>query len=321
MTLVDGGAAEGAASMRMALELEGICKRYGDFEAVRDLSFQVAAGRICGFLGPNGAGKTTTIRMILGLVEPTSGRLSVLGAHDGRAVRSRIGFLPEERGLYRRMTPIEAISFLASLKGLSGGEARRRARRLLEDNGLGQAMTRQIRSLSKGMAQKVQLLSALAHEPELVILDEPFSGLDPVNQQELEGLIRGLAERGATVLFSTHVMQHAERLCEQVVLLSRGRKVFDGPVEQARAAAPRRLVLEGAIAPEAAAALPGLIEVACEPLAAGGVRVTGVLAPGAPAQVPLRAAFERGLDITRFELKEPQLHDAFIVLTGQDLAA
>jgi ABC-2 type transport system ATP-binding protein len=307
--------------MRAALTLDGIGKRYGDFDAVRDLSFEVAQGRICGFLGPNGAGKTSTLRMILGLIAPTSGRLSVLGAPDGRAIRSKIGFLPEERGLYRRMTPVEAISFLATLKGLSGGEARRRARTLLEDHGLGAAMNRQIRSLSKGMAQKVQLLSALAHNPELVILDEPFSGLDPVNQQDLEALIRGLAARGATVLFSTHVMQHAERLCEQVVLLSGGRKVFDGGVEAARAAAPRRLILEGAIAPEAARGLPGLVEVACEPMTTGGMRVTAILAPGAPAQTPLRAAFERGFDITRFELKEPQLHDAFIVLTGAELAA
>jgi ABC-2 type transport system ATP-binding protein len=307
--------------MRAALKLEGIGKRYGDFQAVRDLSFEVAQGRICGFLGPNGAGKTSTIRMILGLVVPTEGRIDILGAPDGRTVRSRIGFLPEERGLYRRMTPIEAITFLAGLKGLSSADARRRAKSLLEDHGLGHAMKRQIRSLSKGMAQKVQLLSALAHEPELVILDEPFSGLDPVNQQELELMIRGLAAGGATVLFSTHVMQHAERLCEQVVLLSRGRKVFDGAVEAARGAAPRRLVLEGAIAPEAAGALPGLGEIACEPLAGGGVRVSGVLAAGAQPQATLKAAFERGLDITRFELKEPQLHDAFIVLTGQEIAA
>jgi ABC-2 type transport system ATP-binding protein len=307
--------------MQTALKLDGIGKRYGDFEAVRDLSFEVPEGRICGFLGPNGAGKTSTIRMILGLVEPTSGHLSVLGAGDGRTVRSRIGFLPEERGLYRRMTPVEAITFLSSLKGLTPADARQRAIKLLEENNLGQAMNRQIRTLSKGMAQKVQLLSALAHDPELVILDEPFSGLDPVNQQELEGLIRGLAARGSTVLFSTHVMQHAERLCEQVVLMSRGRKVFDGIVDQARSAAPRRLILEGAISREAAIALPGLSDIACEPMADGGARVTGILAPGAPAQAPLRAAFERGLDITRFELKEPQLHDAFIVLTGQELAA
>jgi ABC-2 type transport system ATP-binding protein len=305
--------------MANALELDEIGKRYGDFEAVRDLSFKVGRGRICGFLGPNGAGKTSTIRMILGLVTPTSGRMNVLGAADGSMVRERIGFLPEERGLYRRMTPVEAIVFLAGLKGVPEGEARRRARRLLEDNGLGAAMDRQIRLLSKGMAQKVQLLSAIAHQPELVILDEPFSGLDPVGQQGLERLIRGLAEQGATVLFSTHVMQHAERLCEQVVLLSRGRKVFDGAVDQARAAAPRRLILEGGLCHATAAALPGLRELVCEPIGEGAMRVSGVLDPGASAQAPLRAAFERGLDITRFEVKEPQLHDAFIVLTGEAL--
>ncbi len=302
--------------MQAALRLEGVTKRYGDFEAVHELSFQAAQGRICGFLGPNGAGKTSTIRMILGLVEPTAGQISVLGAADGRHVREKIGFLPEERGLYRRMTPVGAITFLASLKGLSTGEARRRAKGLLEAHGLGQAMNRQIRSLSKGMAQKVQLLSALVHEPELVILDEPFSGLDPVNQQELETIIRALAQRGATVLFSTHVMQHAERLCEQVVLIARGRKVFDGQVDAARAAAPRRLILEGALDPGQVAALPGLAEISTERLEAGGIKVSAVLSNGAPAQEALRAAFAQGLDITRFELKEPQLHDAFIVLTG-----
>ena len=307
--------------MTAALRLEGVTKRYGDFEAVRDLSFQAAQGRICGFLGPNGAGKTSTIRMILGLVEPTRGAISVLGAADGRQVREKIGFLPEERGLYRRMTPIGAITFLTSLKGMPTGEARRRAKALLEAHGLGEAMNRQIRSLSKGMAQKVQLLSALAHEPELVILDEPFSGLDPVNQQELETTIRGLAQRGATVLFSTHVMQHAERLCEQVVLIAKGRKVFDGRVEAARAAAPRKLILEGALDPGQVAALPGLADVAVEPLEGGGIKVSATLLNGAPAQEALRAAFAQGLDITRFELKEPQLHDAFIVLTGAGAAA
>jgi ABC-2 type transport system ATP-binding protein len=259
--------------------------------------------------------------MILGLVSPTAGRISVLGADDGRKVRARIGFLPEERGLYRRMTPVGAIAFLASLKGVPGGEARRRAKALLEAHGLGPAMNRQIRALSKGMAQKVQLLSALAHEPELVILDEPFSGLDPVNQQELETMIRALAQRGATVLFSTHVMQHAERLCEQVVLIAAGRKVFDGKVEAARAAAPRRLILEGRFEVGQVAALPGLAEAKAEQLDDGTRRVAAVLAAGAPAQDALRAAFAQGLDITRFELKEPQLHDAFIVLTGGEIAA
>jgi ABC-2 type transport system ATP-binding protein len=299
----------------VALALEGVTKRYGAFTAVDELSFTAKAGRILGFLGPNGAGKTSTIRMILGLIAPTAGRITVLGSPDAQSVRDRIGFLPEERGLYRRMTPVAAITFLAGLKGVPAAEGRRRARAMLEAQGLGEAMNLQIRSLSKGMAQKVQLLSALAHEPDLVLLDEPFSGLDPVNQQALEALIRGLAARGATVIFSTHVMQHAERLCDQVVLLAEGRKVFDGTVNQARAAAPRTLMLEGDFDPAAVADLPGLGEPAVEAREEGGVRVTAALLPGAPAQEALKAAFAKGLDIQRFELREPHLHDAFIVLT------
>ncbi len=302
--------------MQAALELESVTKRYGDFEAVRDLSFQVQPGKILGFLGPNGAGKTSTIRMILGLITPTSGSVTVLGGRDARQVRDRIGFLPEERGLYRRMTPVAAIAFLAGLKGVPVAEGRRRAHRMLDEQGLGEAKDRQIRALSKGMAQKVQLLSALAHQPDLVLLDEPFSGLDPVNQQSLETLIKGLAARGATVVFSTHVMQHAERLCDQVVLLANGRKVFDGTVDQARSAAPRRLILEGAFDPTALAGLPGLGERSVETLEEGAIRVTAVLQGGAPAQAALVAAFGLGLDIRRFELREPHLHDAFIVLTN-----
>jgi ABC-2 type transport system ATP-binding protein len=302
--------------MQAALELDSVTKRYGDFAAVSDLSFRVEPGKILGFLGPNGAGKTSTIRMILGLIAPTSGAVSVLGARDVRQVRDRIGFLPEERGLYRRMTPVAAIAFLAGLKGVPMAEGRRRARAMLDDQGLGEAKDRQIRTLSKGMSQKVQLLSALAHEPDLVLLDEPFSGLDPVNQQSLEALIRGLAARGATVVFSTHVMQHAERLCDQVVLLAKGRKVFDGTVDQARSAAPRSLILEGVFDPAALAGLPGLGERSVETADEGAIRVTAALQAGAPAQAALMAAFGLGLDIRRFELREPHLHDAFIVLTS-----
>jgi ABC-2 type transport system ATP-binding protein len=302
--------------MDLALMLDGVTKRYGGFTAVRDLSFQVKRGAILGFLGPNGAGKTTTLRMILGLVSPSAGRVEVLGETDGSKLRSRIGFLPEERGLYRRMTAVGAIAFFASLKGIPRGEAKRRGRKLLEDNGLGEAADRPIRALSKGMAQKVQLLSAIAHEPDLVILDEPFSGLDPVNQQSLEDIIRGLAKRGSTVVFSTHVMQHAERLCDQVVLIADGVKVFDGNVAEACAVAPRTLVLEGALAADALCGAPGLVDVATERLEDGRMRLTAKLAPGAPVQAALKAAFARDLDISRLELKEPHLHDAFITLTG-----
>lgn len=299
-----------------ALTLEDVSKRYGEFQAVRDLSFSVRKGAICGFLGPNGAGKTSTIRMILGLQPATTGSITILGAPDGRMVRDRIGFLPEERGLYKKMTPVDAIAFFGSLKGVPTGEGRRRAKEMLEAQGLGGSRSKKMKELSKGMAQKVQLIASVVHRPEFVILDEPFSGLDPVNQQGLETVIRDLAANGATVLFSTHVMQHAERLCDQVVLIARGRKAFDGTVAEARATSRRFLELEGAIAADQAGALPGVasVEVIAEH---DGVRtLKAALSKGAPGQEALKAAFLNGLDVRRFELKEPTLHDAFIDLTG-----
>jgi len=302
--------------MAAALTLEGVSKRYGDFQAVRDLSFQVQKGAICGFLGPNGAGKTSTIRMILGLQAATSGRIEILGSDDGRKVRDRIGFLPEERGLYKKMTPVDAIAFLGSLKGVPTAEGRRRAREMLEAQGLGASRNKKMKELSKGMAQKVQLIAAVVHRPEFVILDEPFSGLDPVNQMGLETVIRDLAANGATVLFSTHVMQHAERLCDRVVLVARGRKAFEGTVAEARATSPRFLELEGIIAPEAVAGLPGVtgVEILSD---ADGVRtLKAALATHAAGQETLKAAFLTGLDVRRFELRQPSLHDAFIDLTG-----
>lgn len=301
--------------MTSALVLDGVTKRYGGFTAVDDLSFTAEAGKILGFLGPNGAGKTSTLRMALGLIAPTAGRVSILGESDAARVRHKIGFLPEERGLYRRMTPLAAITFLARLKGVPDAVARRRARELLDAHGLTTAMNKPIRSLSKGMAQKVQLLSTLAHDPDLVLLDEPFSGLDPVNQQSLETLIRDLANRGATVIFSTHVMQHAERLCDQVVLMARGRKVFDGTVKAAQATTPRVLLLEGAFEAAALNALPGLHEITTTVLDGGGTRATARMQNGTPVHAVLKQAFERQLDITRFEVREPSLHDAFIGLT------
>ena len=299
-----------------ALTLDGVSKRYGDFDAVRDLSFQVRKGSICGFLGPNGAGKTSTLRMILGLQPATSGRIEILGASDGRQVRDRIGFLPEERGLYKKMTPVEAIAFFGALKGVPMAEGRSRAKALLEQQGLGAAQKKKMKELSKGMAQKVQLIASVVHQPEFVILDEPFSGLDPMNQQGLEAMIRDLAANGATVLFSTHVMQHAERLCDKVVLLARGRKAFEGTVDQAKATSPRFLDLDGAIDAQAAAALPGVAGVETVSEQDGVRRLKIALSPGAAGQETLKAAFLNGLDVRGFALKEPTLHDAFIGLTG-----
>ena len=302
--------------MVAALTLDGISKKYGGFQAVSDLSFQVEKGTICGFLGPNGAGKTSTLRMILGLQSATSGRIDILGADDGRKVRDRIGFLPEERGLYKKMTPVDAIAFFGGLKGVPTSEGRKRAREMLTQMGLGDAQKKKMKELSKGMAQKVQLIASVVHRPEFVILDEPFSGLDPMNQQGLEAMIRALAADGATVLFSTHVMQHAERLCDKVVLLARGKKAFEGTVDQARATSPRFLELEGALDVAAVAGLPGVsgVEVLNE---YDGVRTLRAgLAQGAGGQEALKSAFLTGMDVRRFQIKEPTLHDAFIALTG-----
>jgi len=302
--------------MVAALTLDGISKRYGGFQAVSDLSFEVEKGTICGFLGPNGAGKTSTLRMILGLQPATSGRIEILGADDGRKVRDRIGFLPEERGLYKKMTPVDAIAFFGGLKGLPVVEGRKRAREMLEQMGLGDAQKKKMKELSKGMAQKVQLIASVVHRPEFVILDEPFSGLDPMNQQGLEAMIRALAADGATVLFSTHVMQHAERLCDKVVLLARGKKAFEGTVDEARATSPRFLELEGALDVAAVSVLPGVTGVELLSEQDGARTLRAGLAQGAGGQEALKSAFLTGLDVRRFQIKEPTLHDAFIALTG-----
>jgi ABC-2 type transport system ATP-binding protein len=210
------------------LVMSGATKRFGGFTAVSNLSFEVPEGQIIGFLGPNGAGKSTSLRMALGVMAPDEGEVALFGLR-------RVGFLPEERGLYKKMTARDTITYFARLKGMSADAARIRANELLETTGLGKFKASRISKLSKGMAQKVQILSTLAHRPDFLILDEPFSGLDPMNQQTLEDLIRAEHKRGATILFSTHVMEHAERLCDRIVMLARGRKVFDGTLDAAYA--------------------------------------------------------------------------------------
>src|SRR2546429_3493365 len=226
------------------LELRGVTKFYGDFKAVDDVSFSLPAGSICGFLGPNGAGKTTTIRMILEIIKPTSGSITVLGRPSALEVRHRIGYLPEEKGLYKKMKTWAVIAYFATLKGMTRKAAKQRAYELLERYGLKDFADKPTDALSKGMGQKVQMLASLAHDPEFVILDEPFSGLDPVNQQVMEEIIRDISRRNRTVLFSTHVMQHAERLCDRILLLAKGKKIFDGTIAEAKGMFPRRVRIE-----------------------------------------------------------------------------
>jgi ABC-2 type transport system ATP-binding protein len=299
------------------LELSGVTKRYGDFLAVDRVTFTAPKGRIVGLLGPNGAGKTSTLRMILGITPPTDGKVAVFGRQPGRSVQRRIGYLPEERGLYRRMSARDTIVYFAKLKGMWGGKARRRADELLDELGLGHVKDRRIEALSKGMAQKVQLITAIAHEPELVILDEPFSGLDPINQNELEAAIRRLAKAGTTVLFSTHTMSHAERLCDSFVILVKGRKAFDGTLAEARAAVPRTVKLESPNDLSFLDTVKGVTKVI--PPAEGSTHWEIVLSPGADPQVVLAACFEHGAKLTLFDTSPPSLHEVFVVLAGGDV--
>ncbi len=301
------------------LQLRGITKFYGSFKAVDDVSFTLERGSICGFLGPNGAGKTTTIRIILDIIRPSSGSLSILGHASALEVRQRIGYLPEEKGLYKKMKTWSVIAYFATLKGLSRKTARQRAFELLERYGLKEFAEKPTDALSKGMAQKVQLLASLAHDPELVILDEPFSGLDPVNQQVMEEVIRDLARRGHTVLFSTHVMQHAERLCDRILLIAKGKKIFDGTLAQSKRIFPCRVRIE---TQDEVAPLRDLSEVvSVKPL--NGSLDAGItdhweveLRENADPQAVLQACFARGIRLRSFNQAEPSLHEVFMRLVG-----
>ncbi len=295
------------------LELTKVTKRFGDFTAVDHLSFTLTKGKILGFLGPNGAGKTTTLRMMLGILPPDEGTISVLG-RDITKVRERIGYLPEERGLYRRMRADAAIAYIATLKGMKRADALARARKLLLNFGLGEFARVRIEGLSKGMAQKVQLLAAVVHDPEFVILDEPFSGLDPVNQSEMEQFVRNLAGEGKTIIFSTHTMQQAERLCDGIVVIAKGRKLFDGTLDGARALFPRRARVGADADLSFLRNVPGVVAAAAP--SNGQANWTLDMAEGADGRAVLAACFEKGVPLTHFDLAPPSLHDIFVSLVA-----
>jgi len=326
-----------------ALELSNVTKRYGEFTAVDDLSFALPTGCICGFLGPNGAGKTTTIRMILEILRPTSGSITVLGRPSALEVRQRIGYLPEEKGLYKKMKAWSVIAYFASLKGLSRKDARLRAWELLERYGLKDFGDKPTDALSKGMGQKVQMLASIAHDPEFVILDEPFSGLDPVNQQVMEEIIRDIAARNRTVLFSTHVMQHAERLCEKILLLAKGRKIFEGSVSDAKRLVPRRVHIDTEDDVEPLRQLPEVATLNLMPQnnhSNGAPKLAGPGSAGVPPapsgnghephrweielreqadpQAILQTCFSRGIRLRSFTQSEPSLHEVFVRLVGPE---
>ena len=300
------------------LQLSNVVKTYGDFTAVRDLNLSIPKGSIYGFLGPNGAGKTTTIRMILEIIKPSSGEITILGHPSALDVRNRIGYLPEERGLYKKMKVWAIIQYFAMLKGMEKKAAKAQALLLLEKYGLKDFAESKVEALSKGMAQKVQILSAVAHDPELIILDEPFSGLDPINQSVLEGLIRDMAGNGQTVIFSTHVMQHAERLCDRILLIAKGSKIFDGTVNEAKATIPRRVVIETTDNIDPLRNIDGVTEIVHADTKESASKEWRLqISERVNPQDILRSCFERSINLSRFEFTEPSLHDVFVHLVGE----
>lgn len=296
-----------------ALRLEGVTKRFGKRAAVSEFDFEVPRGTICGLLGPNGSGKTTSIRMIMGILHPDEGSVSLFGSDPDTTRREKVGYLPEERGVYRKMKVLELLVFLAEIRGVRRPEGRRRAREWLDRLGLAEWAEKRVDDLSKGMQQKVQFIGTVIHDPELLILDEPFSGLDPINQDVLEEIVREFHERGTTILFSTHLMDQAERLCERVCLISNARKVLDADLKELKAAEWKGLLVVEFEGPDHWLSGP---EVKRIEKVEGAVHL--ILEEGADHQAILRRAVESEAIILRFDLVEPRLHEIFVRHAGAD---
>ena len=300
------------------IDLAGVTKRYTGHVAVDDLSLRVPPGVIYGLLGPNGAGKTTTIRMINDIVRPDQGRILLFGSTPpGREALGRIGYLPEERGLYPKMTVRRVLVFLAELRGLPRADIMPRIERWLARLELTEWTDRKVESLSKGMQQKVQFVAAVIHEPELLVLDEPFSGLDPINADLLRDIVREQRTAGKTILFSTHLMEHAEQMCDDVCILARAHKVLDGKLRDIKRdaqAARNRVIVElgGAHGAEVPAMLrPGSDTGIADARSTGsGYELT--LSKGAPTAALLRRLLDAGEEVVRFEHAAPTLHEIFV---------
>lgn len=302
-----------------SVNVESVTKRYAGHVAVSDLSLQVPPGGIYGLLGPNGAGKSTTIRLIMSILQPDEGRITLFGdGRNSRDLSARIGYLPEERGLYKKMKVLDHLVFLGEVKGISRNDARQRAQAWLERLDIAGWEQKKVEDLSKGMQQKVQFAGALLHEPELVILDEPFSGLDPINAQVMKDIVVEIAAAGRTVLFSTHAMEQAERMCDRVAIIARGKLVANGTVAQVKAEFGGRHVALGFVGDrhgaDAVLADPRLIA----RLDDYGASAELKMAEGADPQQLLAALVGAGVGLRRFEVVEPSLHAIFVAKVGAD---
>jgi len=298
--------------MTHALTLDGVTKRFGKVTAVDGVSLEIPAGTIYGFLGQNGAGKTTTIRMIMSILYPDEGTIEVLGHGNAEAVKDRLGYLPEEKGLYKKMTTGEILTYFGRLKGMGRSEAKKSGRELLERFGLGEWVDKKCETLSKGMGQKVQVLGTLIHGPELVILDEPFSGLDPVNTEVMRDLILAMKREGRTVIFSTHIMEQAEQICDSIFLIHKGKKLLDGPLAQVKESGELGIRLDYDGDGEVLEALPGIARVNDS-----GKQAEIYLEDGTDPQEIL-AQLVGKITIRRFDLREPSLHEIFVRSVGAD---
>jgi ABC-2 type transport system ATP-binding protein len=298
-----------------ALRLTGITKSFGDVVAVEPMDLVVPRGALYGFIGPNGAGKTTCIRMIMSILFPDTGELSVLGRRSALEAKDRIGYLPEERGVYRKMRVGAFLSYIGRLKGLSAAEAATRGRHLLERVDLRDTEKKRCEDLSKGMLQRVQVAASLIHRPDLLILDEPFSGLDPVSVRLLRDLIVEEHQRGATILFSTHVMSHAEEICQHVVMIHRGRKVLDEPTSALRRRFNPRLLLVEPLNEDADESVVASLDVVQEVERMDGewrVRLADGVDPTAAIH-----AIAGVVPVARIELSRLTLEDIFVGLVSR----
>jgi ABC-2 type transport system ATP-binding protein len=291
-----------------ALAVEHVTKRFDTVLAVSDLSLHIEEGAVFGLLGPNGAGKTTSLRMIMNILVPDEGSIRVLGQTASDRTQDLIGYLPEERGLYARMKVREVLVFLAALKGLSEAEASVRIHEWLERLGLAAWAEKKINDLSKGMQQKVQFIAAVAHRPPLLILDEPFTGLDPVNATLIKDIMLELRAKGSTIILSTHRMEQVEMMCDAICLINHGRNVLAGDLRAIKKSYGKNTVRIEYTGDDNFLDLPDLVE----KLNHFGGMVEAKLRPGADPQEILKVAVARGVRLTRFELVEPPLHDIFI---------
>lgn len=291
-----------------AVVFEQVSKRFDSVVAVDNLSLRVEQGAVFGLLGPNGAGKTTSLRMILHILAPDEGTIQVLGQAASGRTQDLIGYLPEERGLYARMKVREVLVFLAALKGLSEVEALKRVRQWLERLELAAWAEKKINDLSKGMQQKAQFIAAVIHQPPLLILDEPFSGLDPVNATLIKDIMLELRAQGSTIILSTHRMEQVEMMCDAICLISRGRSVLAGDLRAIKQSYGKNTLRIEYSGDDNFLDLPHLVE----KLNHFGAVAEAKLRPGADPQEILKAAVARGVRLSRFELVEPPLHDIFI---------